>query len=88
MVTSKVKYVTDKVKAILPALPESPLISKGQDQMLVQQLSEIIKVYGDNIDQDKEFNESVYDLNPCLFLLNISVVKHQVSLSVLSDLTA
>uniref|UniRef100_A0A8C1W3L0 Bcl-2 Bcl-2 homology region 1-3 domain-containing protein n=1 Tax=Cyprinus carpio TaxID=7962 RepID=A0A8C1W3L0_CYPCA len=62
MVTSKVKYVTDKVKAILPALPESPLISKGQDQMLVQQLSEVIKVYGDNIDQDKEFNDIIDDL--------------------------
>lgn len=62
MVTGKVKNVTFKVRTAfqaLPALPESPLISNSQDQMLVQQLTEIIKVYGDNIDQDEAFNESV-----------------------------
>ncbi|RXN33197.1 apoptosis regulator BAX-like protein [Labeo rohita] len=65
MVTGKVKNVTFKVRTAfqaLPALPESPLISNSQDQMLVQQLTEIIKVYGDNIDQDEAFNDMIDDL--------------------------
>ncbi|KAL0197695.1 hypothetical protein M9458_006235, partial [Cirrhinus mrigala] len=56
LVTNEVKNVAVKARAAPPALPESPLICNSQDQMLVQQLAEIIKVYGGNIEQDEEFN--------------------------------
>lgn len=45
---------------------EVPRISNIQDQKLVEQLAETIKVIGDKLDQDTEFNESVYDFGLCL----------------------
>lgn len=42
-----------------PALPEAKPISNSQDQILVQQLANTIKVIGDKLDQDQAFNESV-----------------------------
>ncbi|XP_067231047.1 BCL2 associated X, apoptosis regulator b isoform X3 [Chanodichthys erythropterus] len=42
-----------------PALPEDQPISNSQDQMLVQQLAETIKVIGDRLDQDQAFNDMI-----------------------------
>lgn len=41
------------------SIPEARTISNRQDQKLVEQLAETIKVIGDKLDQDTEFNESV-----------------------------
>lgn len=42
-----------------PALPEAKPISNSQDQILVQQLANTIKVIGDKLDQDQAFNDMI-----------------------------
>ncbi|XP_055049921.1 apoptosis regulator BAX-like [Misgurnus anguillicaudatus] len=39
-------------------LPEVPAISNSYDQKLVEQLAETIRVIGDKLDQDTEFNDA------------------------------
>lgn len=59
VVRHEVMSVAAEGNAAPPALPEDQPISNSQDQMLVQQLAETIKVIGDRLDQDQAFNESV-----------------------------
>lgn len=47
------------------SIPEAQTISNSQDQKLLEQLAETIKVIGDRLDQDTEFNESVEDMDLC-----------------------
>lgn len=59
VVRHEVMSVAAEGNAAPLALPEDQPISNSQDQMLVQQLAETIKVIGDRLDQDQAFNESV-----------------------------
>ncbi|RXN33692.1 apoptosis regulator BAX-like protein [Labeo rohita] len=59
VVRNEVMSVTAEVHAAPPALPEARPISNSQDQKLVEQLAETIKVIGDRLDQDKAFNDMI-----------------------------
>lgn len=59
VVRDEVMSVAAEVHAAPPSLPKARTISNSQDQKLVEQLAETIKVIGDRLDQDKAFNESV-----------------------------
>lgn len=59
VVRQKVMNVATESNTAPPSLPEAKPISNSQDQMLVQQLANTIKVIGDKLDQDQAFNESV-----------------------------
>lgn len=59
VVRREVMNVAAEGNAAPPDLPEAPPISNSQDQKLVQQLAETIKVIGDRLDQDQAINESV-----------------------------
>ncbi|KAL0197763.1 hypothetical protein M9458_006303, partial [Cirrhinus mrigala] len=51
--------ISAEVHAAPPALPEARPISNSQDQKLVEQLAETIKVIGDRLDHDKAFNDMI-----------------------------
>ncbi|XP_048061208.1 BCL2 associated X, apoptosis regulator b isoform X4 [Megalobrama amblycephala] len=59
VVRHEVMRVAAEGNAAPPALPEDQPISNSQDQMLVQQLAETIKVIGDRLDQDQAFNDMI-----------------------------
>ncbi|KAF4116095.1 BCL2 associated X, apoptosis regulator b [Onychostoma macrolepis] len=59
VVRNEVMSVATEVHAAPPALPEARPISNSQDQKLVEQLAETIKVIGDRLDQDKAFNDMI-----------------------------
>ncbi|XP_067231048.1 BCL2 associated X, apoptosis regulator b isoform X4 [Chanodichthys erythropterus] len=59
VVRHEVMSVAAEGNAAPPALPEDQPISNSQDQMLVQQLAETIKVIGDRLDQDQAFNDMI-----------------------------
>ncbi|XP_065133652.1 apoptosis regulator BAX-like isoform X2 [Paramisgurnus dabryanus] len=50
--------VATKGNAAPVSLPEAPAISNSYDQKLVEQLAETIRVIGDKLDQDTEFNDA------------------------------
>lgn len=59
VVRDEVMSVAAEAHAAPPALPEARPISNSQDQKLVEQLAETIKVIGDKLDQDKAFNDMI-----------------------------
>uniref|UniRef100_A0A8C1JIJ5 Bcl-2 Bcl-2 homology region 1-3 domain-containing protein n=1 Tax=Cyprinus carpio TaxID=7962 RepID=A0A8C1JIJ5_CYPCA len=59
VVRHKVMSAAAKVHSAPPALPEARPISNCQDQKLVEQLAETIKVIGDRLNQDKSFNDMI-----------------------------
>lgn len=59
VVRDEVMSVAAEVHAAPPALPKARTISNSQDQKLVEQLAETIKVIGDRLDQDKAFNDMI-----------------------------
>lgn len=59
VVRREVMNVAAEGNAALPDLPEARPISNSQDQKLVQQLAETIKVIGDRLDQDQAFNDMI-----------------------------
>ncbi|XP_067272396.1 BCL2 associated X, apoptosis regulator b isoform X5 [Pseudorasbora parva] len=59
VVRNEVMNVAAEGNAAPPDLPEDRPISNRQDQKLVLQLAETIKVIGDRLDQDQAFNDMI-----------------------------
>ncbi|XP_017552964.1 apoptosis regulator BAX-like isoform X1 [Pygocentrus nattereri] len=59
VVEDQVRNVTTEVDTSSLGLPKSQPIANAQDQMLVEQLALTIRVIGDRLDQDQEFNDMI-----------------------------
>ncbi|XP_055049919.2 BCL2 associated X, apoptosis regulator b [Misgurnus anguillicaudatus] len=59
VVRHQVMTVATEGNAAPVSLPEAPAISNSQDQKLVEQLAETIRVIGDKLDHDTEFNDMI-----------------------------
>ena len=57
VVEDQVKNVTTEVDTSSLGLPKSQQITNTKDQSLVEQLGKTIRVIGDQLDQDTQFNE-------------------------------